>query len=50
MKLDNIIPSELKVIASENLDISQDLKAQDPNKELEQIIHEQAEKKQNATS
>jgi hypothetical protein len=45
MKIDNIIPSELKVVASENLDISQDLQAKDPDETLEQIINEKKEQK-----
>ena len=46
MKIDNIIPSELKVTASAKLNISEDLKKEDPPKQLEQIINEQKEKKQ----
>jgi len=44
MKIDNITPSELKVVASSNLDISEDLNQPDPDKQLEAIINEQKEK------
>jgi hypothetical protein len=45
MKIDNIIPSELKVIASSHLDISQDLNVEDPPKTLGEILNEKEEKK-----
>jgi hypothetical protein len=50
MKIDNIIQSELKVVASENLNIQKDLETQDPEKSLEKIINEQKEKKQGSKS
>jgi len=46
MKLDNIIMSELKVIASENLDVQHDLNLPDPQKTLAQILHEEEEKEE----
>jgi hypothetical protein len=50
MKLDNIIMSELKVIASENLDVQHDLNLPDPPQTLAQIIHEEEEKENNKKS
>jgi len=50
MKLDNIIMSELKVIASENLDVQHDLNLPDPLQTLAQIIHEEEEKENNKKS
>lgn len=49
MKLDNIIMSELKVIASENLDVQHDLNLPDPPQTLAQILHEE-EKEDNKKS
>jgi hypothetical protein len=43
MKIDNIIPSTLKVIASENLNIQKDLESQDSDKPLELLLNEQKE-------
>lgn len=40
MKLDNIIMSELKIIASENLDVQKDLNLPDPPQTLAQILNE----------
>lgn len=48
MKIDKIIPSELKIVASEKLNIQKDLQTEDPDKSLEKIINEQTEKKQSS--
>lgn len=40
MKIDNIIPSELKVVASEHLNVEQDLKAADSEKPIELLLNE----------
>jgi hypothetical protein len=50
MKLDNIIMSELKIIASENLDVQHDLNLPDPPQTLAQIIYEEEEKENNKKS
>ena len=44
MNIDNIIPSTLKVVASENLNIEEDLKKAESNKTLEQLVNEENEK------
>lgn len=44
MNIDNITPSTLKVVASENLNIENDLNQTDSAKSLEQLIHEEKEK------
>lgn len=41
MKVDNIIPSTLKVVASENLNIQKDLDSEDSNKPIELLLNEQ---------
>jgi len=46
MNIDNIIASELKIVASDKLNIKKDLETPDPEKSLEKIINEQKEKKQ----
>jgi len=43
-KLMNIINSELKVVASENLDLTEELNNVDSNKTLEEIFNEKEEK------
>lgn len=43
MNIDNIVPSTLKVIASENLHIENDLNQAESNKTLDQLIHDQKE-------
>lgn len=48
MKIDNIIPSELKVVASEHLNIQQDLQAVDSEKPIELLIHEEEKTKQSS--
>jgi hypothetical protein len=49
MKIDKIIPSTLKVTASEQLNISADLKAADSEKPLELILNEQKQQKEQKT-
>lgn len=44
MKIDNIISSTLKVIASENINIQKDLETPDSEKNIQSIIDEQKEK------
>ena len=44
MNIDNIVPSILKVIASENLDIQNDLNQPESAKSLEQLLNDQKEK------
>ena len=44
MNIDNIIPSTLKVVASENLNIEEDLKKVESSKTLEQLVNEENEK------
>lgn len=43
MNIDNIIPSTLKVTASENLDIQQDLNMAESEKTINQLLNEQEE-------
>lgn len=53
MNIDNIIPSTLKVVASENINIQDDLKQNDSSKSLEQLLHEEkenSEKNENSPS
>ena len=40
----NIINSELKIVASENLDLTEELNNVDSNKTLEEILNEKEEK------
>ncbi len=44
MNIDNIVPSILKVTASENLDIQNDLNQPESAKSLEQLLNDQKEK------
>lgn len=44
MKIDNIIPSTLKVTANSKLNVEQDLTVQDPEKPLSEILNEKKEK------
>ena len=48
MKIDNIIPSELKVVASEHINVEEDLKAADSEKPIELLIHEEEKTKQSS--
>jgi hypothetical protein len=50
MKIDNIIPSTLKIVASENLNIQKDLIEQDPEKTLSEILNEKEEKEKTPKS
>lgn len=50
MNIDNIVSSTLKVTASENVDIQQDLEKADSSKTLEQLIHEEKENTQETRS
>ena len=43
MNIDNIVPSTLKVVASENLHIENDLNKAESSKTLDQLIHDQKE-------
>jgi|688.fasta_scaffold291035_1 hypothetical protein len=46
MNIDNIIPSTLKVTASENLNVENDLTKAESTKTLEQLINEENQKDQ----
>jgi hypothetical protein len=50
MKIDNIIPSTLKVTANEKLNIQQDLKIEDPEKPLSELLNEKEKKDNQKTS
>lgn len=50
MKIDNIIPSTLKITASENLNIQKDLESEDSNKPIELLLNEQKENKKDQKS
>jgi hypothetical protein len=50
MKIDNIISSTLKVVASENLNIQKDLTEQDPEQTLSEILNEKEEKEKTPKS
>lgn len=49
MNIDNIIPSELKVVASEHLNIEKDLTSPDSEKPIELLLNEEKETKQVST-
>lgn len=48
MNIDNFIQSELKVIASENLDISSDLEQHQTKNISELLVNEEKEKQKNS--
>lgn len=50
MKFDNIIPSTLKIIASENINIQRDLESEDSNQPIEHLLNEQKEEKKDQKS
>jgi len=50
MKIDNIIPSTLKVTASDNVNIQKDLESKDSDQPIELLLNEQQEKKENSKS
>ncbi len=45
MNTDNLIPCILKVTASDNLNIENDLKTPESSKSIEQLLYEQKEEK-----
>lgn len=49
MNIDHIVPSTLKVTASENVNIENDLNQPESAKSLEQLLNEQKEKEDNET-
>lgn len=49
MNIDHIVPSILKVTASENVNIENDLNQPESAKSLEQLLNEQKEKEDNET-
>ena len=50
MKIDNIISSTLKVVASDNLNIQKDLESKDSDKPIELLLNEQKENQKDQES
>jgi hypothetical protein len=50
MKIKNIVPSTLKITASEKINIKKDLETQDPEKPLSEILNEKEKKDSSTTS